>query len=130
MESIDRHKRRVAEFFESQITGIDSVINQRDSRVEIKSARGYIHEARLAIRDMDEYEYLSAIFLLSKIKSHMKIRVGFERPSDATAGKFVFHNCIVTLQQGESMEQFLVRLETLAEDIEALKNFRDHTAKL
>lgn len=130
MGSIDVAKRRVVEFFESQIRGIDEAVKQSDNRVTPDLARNYIHEVRLAIRDIYEFEYLSATFLLSKIKSHMKTCTGFERPSDSATGRFIFSNCIITIGGSETINEFLIKLENLGKDITTLKEFRDHSAKL
>ncbi|GEM_PF-2819442 len=130
MGSIHEAKRRIDEFLEQQIIGVNKVIQSGDMRISPEAAKNYVHYVRLAIRDMYVFDYLSATFLLKKIIAHMLTVTDFEQPADRITGIFIFHDCIVTINPVNPIDYFLAKVRCLIDDVATLKDFRDHVAKL
>ncbi len=54
----------------------------------------------------------------------------FELPADKITGRFIFYDCIVTINPANPIDYFLAQVRCLLDDVAILKNFRDHVAKL
>ncbi len=130
MGPIHEAKRRIDEFLEQQIIGADEVIQSGDTRISIDAAKNYVHDVRLASRDMNTFNYLSVTFLLKKITGRMLSVTDYEHPADRVTGRFIFHDCIITINPVNPIAYFLAQVRCLIDDVVTLKDFRDHVAKL